>query len=90
MDRPTAEDMARDLVADMARLARLNREMPEWVGGTMRECGKAILCMDALPAAIRRALAAEHILRKVADAWAGDGDIYGAAKEAAAYFEGQG
>lgn len=56
---PTPEDMARDLAADLGEYARLSREVPEWVGGTMRESDVAVLCHASLPAAIRRALAAE-------------------------------
>lgn len=39
----------RDLDADEKELDRLCREMPEWVGGTMRESDLAILCRHALP-----------------------------------------
>jgi hypothetical protein len=70
MTEPTTEDMARDLEADLARMAddpflRVNvweRASPNCLHGVPHPC------IEGWPAAIRRALAAEAELVRLKDA----------------------
>lgn len=56
----TEADLARDLSADLAEFERLAAGMPEWVGGTMRECDLASRSREVTGPALRRAMVAEY------------------------------
>jgi len=54
-----------DLKEALAEFERLANEMPEWVGGTMREPDLALFARRVAGEALRRAIAAEAALARI-------------------------
>jgi hypothetical protein len=87
---PTAEDMARDLGGAIARAEADERRFDGVTDGTWLVApGVSLRGTDILDrlAAIRRALAAEAILRRLADALGGEESVFEVADAAVAYFK---
>lgn len=63
---PTKEDMARDLAADLAWMEEWHRHTAADGYG---DIALARHCLTCLPAAIRRAIAAEQKLARLTDYW---------------------
>lgn len=85
--RPTPEDMKRNLESDLEGIpAILGRSECVGEGGFPAVHKPAFEAAMIAEAALRRAVAAERILLRLADAYEGLDDVYDVAAEAARYF----